>query len=118
MEIHDLLKQLLEQLHGAEVIEVHTDACGHSGKGYEDWNQVAKLKDEDILKWKLYLSDLSKFVQEMKLLESKMRVVDANGAATKTQFWTDIRRKYSLPDGMLHITDDARVLMKPEGRKR
>lgn len=117
MEIPDIIKRLLEEAH---VIEVHGPDCDHrENEDHSDWIQVGQVSGDDILRKKKYIADVLKAKRDIDLYEAKSKAAFAAAVAHRAEWWNYIREKFSINgSGDLHLTDDGRILMKPEKKEK
>lgn len=107
MNIAEMFKDLLAQLK-AEIVEDKSA-----------WPQVAKLTPEDCLKRRNYERDTNKLMRKMNVLKKQADVIQSQNEAMGAEWWAHLHDAYQLPEtGNYHITDDNRVLRKPDEEKK
>lgn len=108
MEFPEFLKHLMKNAFVVGGVEhIHEDPSG--------WNQVATFKPEDRLKHKSFTRAMDNAKNEVDTLDSRINVVKSRAMNRRQTWWNYLYKKYSLSPGRSYsITDDGRILMRPD----
>lgn len=103
-EMPDFLKKMFEHMH---IVEMN---LGGGDKG--SWVNVARLKDEDILKKKELDMKRRRLFSKAKVLSSKLQALYATMQAEQDEFWDGIYETYSLPSNLPYKVDEEGQVIK------
>lgn len=83
---------------------------------HSNWIQVGKISPEDNLKRRALVAKSAERNRQMQSLQSRVVALVAASKADADEWWSEIHKKYGLPDGIYHIEDDGRILTEPIGK--
>ena len=113
MDFRDFIKHMIQN---GQAIEFHGPGCpGHSMRpNFAEWIQVGTLKPEDITRHRTIQADLAKLQGEAKVMESKIRALEAQAKAISEEWWNHIHVGYNIPrQGDFHLDDDGAIRKRP-----